>query len=70
MKVITALWRIEKETDDVFNDRLNIMIKDRNISDIQVSIVDEGTILYTIVLEDRNSSQPVLENYIPDVKNE
>jgi hypothetical protein len=70
MKVITALWRIEKETDDVFNDRLNIMIKDRNISDIQVSIVDEGTILYTIVLEDRNSSQPVLENYIPDAKNE
>ena len=62
MKVITALWRIEKETDDVFNDRLNIMLQERSIRDIQVSIVDEGTILYTIVLEDK-PSQPTLERF-------
>ena len=52
MKVIIALWRLDKETDDVFNDRLNIMIKNNEIHDIQISIVNESTVLYTIVLEE------------------
>ncbi len=52
MKVIIALWRLDKETDDVFNDRLNIMIKNSEIHDIQISIVNESTVLYTIVLEE------------------
>ncbi|MDQ4074355.1 MAG: hypothetical protein M3162_08655 [Thermoproteota archaeon] len=46
------MWRLDKETDDVFNDRLNIMIKDSEIHDIQISIVNESTVLYTIVLEE------------------